>query len=391
MQRVRPRRQLWLLFALVLALSAAMRGGVSDPAAAAPTGTPSGTPAASPASASKAPTVTFGIGPSDGKHLDGRADFGYQTSAGSTLSDHFAVVNISAQPLSLLVYGTDAVDSGGKLGYEPRGAAHTGASRWLALPEIGGSQIFRVKARSTVVLPFQVRVPRDATPGDHTAGIAVGLVADVTGNSTKNLQLEQRVVAKVYLRVAGAITAGLAVEQLRADYHDSLNPVGPGHATVRYTVHNTGNVDLGATQRVSLSGIFGGTGSVTQPRAIPDLLPGASATVTVQIAGAWPLLQLHGSVRVTPVALTNSVDGPLHAVSATTSVVAVPWALLGLLFLVVGGAFLGRRYLRRRAAARLAPSHRRSRGEHDPGLSERIAARRASATSVPSRNEGSDA
>ena len=136
-------------------------------------------------------------------------------------------------------------------------------------------------------------MPANATPGDHTAGIAVGLTAFVTGSSAKNLTFEQRVVAKVALRISGAVVAKLAMQHLHASYSGTLNPFGTGTVTLTYTLSNVGNVNLGANQKVTISGLFGPSHSSVEA-TVPDLLPGSSTTVTVHAHDVWPAFLLEG-------------------------------------------------------------------------------------------------
>lgn len=335
-----------LLVLGLLAFSAVPALAASTPAA-----TPTSTPSPGASAAKKPPTVTFGIGPSNGTTLDGRPDFGYAASPGSVINDHFALVNISAQPLDLYVYGADAVDAaGGALSYQPRDAKILGASGWLALPDVNGSPLIHVQARSTAILPFQLRVPANASPGDHTAGIAVGLTAFVKGASTKNLTFEQRVVAKVRVRVSGTAVAKLAIQHLQASYSGVVNPFGAGTVTLTYTVSNIGNIDVGANQKVTVSGLFGSSQSAVEA-PIPDLLPGSSTTVTTRIHNVWPAFLVKGTVKVTPVALPNAVYPALTTVSATTSFWAMPWPQIVLIVIIVL-AVLGLWWYRRHRKAR---------------------------------------
>jgi len=330
--------------------------------AATPSPTPSSTGSGGSSSGSKPPTVTFGIGPSNGKQLDGRPYFSYAASPGQVINDHFALVNISNQTLDLLVYGAAALtNADGSLGYQPDAAKRTGAGAWLRTPLINGQPVFAIKGRATVILPFQLTVPANASPGDHTAGIAVGLIANVVGGSTKNLHFEQRVVAKVYVRVSGTAVPKLEVSNVHASYNGTLNPFGSGDATVTYTVRNTGNVDLGAKQKVSISGLFGDTGA---PNAdvpqLGDLIPGSSTKLTVKFHDVLPEVLLSADVHLTPIALPGSVDGTLHGVSGSTHFWAIPWGLLILILLLVAIGYGTHRYRKHVNATRPAPSHRRA-------------------------------
>ncbi|MCW2494715.1 hypothetical protein [Jatrophihabitans sp.] len=364
MPRARSRRLQWV--AALVCLFSALVGVTSAAAASTPSpsspasGTSTG--AAAGGASKKPPTVTFGIGPANTKALDGRPSFSYASAPGAEISDHFAIVNISTQTLDLIVYGVDAVSSAtGGLGYAARSAAKKAAGGWLAMPEHNGSDVFAVRGGSTLVLPFQLRIPANASPGDHTAGIAVGLLADVQGKNTKNLTFEQRVVAKVYVRVSGTPVAKLEVQHLHASYSGSLNPIGSGSVTVSYVVHNAGNVDLGAHLKLSVSGLFGGAGSVPKLADIPDLLPGASAKFSIKVPDVLPTFMLSGTVKVTPTALAGSVDPKLASASASTHFWAVPWALLVLIVVLAALAYGLRRYSRHRQATRPAPTHRRGR------------------------------
>ena len=82
----------------------------------------------------------FGLGPSNEQGLDNRGAFDYATSPGAAISDHVAMINISAQPLTLLLYGTDATDSStdARVPVLPS-FQHTGASHRRGFPRSTGA------------------------------------------------------------------------------------------------------------------------------------------------------------------------------------------------------------------------------------------------------------
>jgi hypothetical protein len=190
----------------------------------------------------------------------------------------------------------------------------------------------------------------------------VGLLANVQGKSAKNLTFEQRLVAKVYVRVSGTPVAKLEVQQLRASYSGTLNPIGSGSMTVRYVVHNAGNIDLGAHLKLSVSGLLGHAGTVPRLADIADLLPGASAKFSVKVPDVFPSFYLSGKVTVTPTALAAAADPKLVSASATTHFWAIPWALIVSILILAAIAYGLRRLQRHLQASRPAPTHRRSRG-----------------------------
>lgn len=61
-------------------------------------------------------------------------------------------------------------------------------------------------------------------------------------NPQENIYLDQRIGARVHIRLAGDVRPELTVTQVAADYAGSLNPFSRGTAVVTYRVTNTGNV-----------------------------------------------------------------------------------------------------------------------------------------------------
>lgn len=351
------------LTALAIATLMTALSGAIPAVAASPT--PSGSASASSTSAPKAAPVdpaklnTYGIGPASAKKIDGRASFAFFASPGATAADHVGILNVSAHPLTLSVYATDAVaSSGGSISYQPRSFKSVDAGSWLHLKTPSGTSSLTIAARTTMILPFTLDVPANASPGDHTAGLAVSLAGALSGPSTKNATFDQAVVTEVAVRVSGPIHAAMAVTKLNASYHGTVNPVGAGSVTVSYVVRNTGNVNLTGRQKVTISGIFG-----AKPAAVanvPLLLPGGSEPVSVQVPNVWPQLLIKGKVQVTPVAVAGEVDPPLVTSSASTTIWAVPWSglaiLLIIMLLVLAWWWLSHRSPRTSAHSRAASS-----------------------------------
>ena len=127
----------------------------------------------------------------------------------------------------------------------------------------------------------------------------------------------------------------MSIENLTAQYHGTLNPFGSGWASVSYTVHNTGNITLGATQAVTISGLFGidRPCGVGRARAVAPARSGLP--VKVRIDGVWPELVMHASVSVKPVGAAGAANPLLPVNTARTSLWAVPWTLLTLVLAVL--------------------------------------------------------
>src|SRR5262249_4671878 len=244
----------WLL--AVPAVALALASGPAPSAAAAPVSAPG---AASPLGASRAtlplgaPRAAapgpqrFGVQPAGPAKPDARSRFTYSVTPGATLVDHLAVRNYSAGPLRLKVYASDAFNTpDGGFDLLTAGKRSTGVGAWVVSDV---AQVV-VPSKGTAIVPFQLSVPANATPGDHIGGIVAALRTIRNAGNGKKVTIEDRVGARIYLRVAGALHGALRVEDLRAGYDGTVNPFGHGRVTVNYVIHNVGNVRLSGPRPV---------------------------------------------------------------------------------------------------------------------------------------------
>jgi len=312
--------------------------------------------------------VTFGLGPGGQAFIDERATLTYTVPPGGEVVDRVAVFNQSNQKLPLLVYAADAVNSeSGKLDAQPRAAQPQDLGGWVRLgahangvPVKGRSLVQvsvpaqnRTKGIGKVLLPIRISVPRDASPGDHAAAVVAGLLARGDNATSANLELEQRVALRVYVRVSGAVRAGLAVKVRNVDYEGGSGLGLEGTLRVTYEVRNTGNVRLGATTALKAKGPFGlGSWSVTGP-PVQELVPGGRARLTAQIKGVWPTIVGHVTVTATAQAAPSSTAPKLAPVSDTARYWAMTWQEVAAVLLLIGLVV----YRRWRRATRREPRH----------------------------------
>lgn len=356
--------------ALAVLLAAVCLPALAPVAASAAPGTPTPTPApAASRTATSGPSrATFGIVPATvGKGI-GRPYFSYAMGVGGTYSDRVQVVNYGRTALDLSVFAADLGNAAdGALAVGLQSAPAHDAGGWVHLPR--RVQLVHVPPAGAggpghVALPFRIAVPGDAVPGDHAAAIVASLSTVGRNAKGENVRLDQRIATRVYLRIAGPLHPALVVEGLTATYHGALNPFGPGSVTVSYRVHNTGNVRLGARQRLSVAGWFGGTGAVPKLDDLPLLLPGSSVAVRVTVPDAYPQIRLHARVSLFPLKLSTDANPAIAAVTAEASTWALPWSLLAvvaLVVLLVAGTVLGRRRRRSRPDPDGPARHRASR------------------------------
>jgi hypothetical protein len=330
---------------LLLALAGAAAAAAAGPAAAAPlsgtaalrqatgAGTAASTPPSSPLK------ITWSISPATATGPDKtRQRFNYGVlKPGATVIDHVEIANDSTQSAAFSIYGTDAAGTtakGSLLLLAPQ-KKPTDIGSWVHFPGGAAQLTTIINANTAIVVQFSVKVPPQATPGDHT-GAVVAQVAIPNKNGGITVTENYRIAVPLELRVPGALSAALQVQSISTGFSDPLNPFGTGTATISYTVTNIGNVRQAGAQTVTVTGPFGQKVVVHQPQ-LPTILPGDSIRVTAQAPGLFPAGPMTAQVDVKAGWPTDTIT-LAHAapeVTANASLFAFPWTLLGLILLLV--------------------------------------------------------
>jgi hypothetical protein len=276
-----------------------------------------------------------------------RPYFYVSADRGQTIEDKVVVVNRTDRPLTFKLYAADAYNTARDGGFAVRtpGERMRGVGAW-AKP---AKDRVTVPGRKSVTVPFTIRVPADAEPGDHPGAIvALDERVEQAGGGVA-LGVRRAVGARVYLQVGGPTLPALAVEDVRFGHDRPLVPgFGDSTATISYTLHNTGNVTLDPKVELRARGLFGRTLLARDLTAVPsELLPGQR----VRLTEAWrdaPQLDW-GDVTLTASAKDTRE-------SASTSFLALPWLVVAVAFLagLVGGVLLVR--ARRGRARRSGPA-----------------------------------
>ncbi|WP_408635603.1 WxL protein peptidoglycan domain-containing protein [Phytohabitans suffuscus] len=342
--------------------------------AGAATAAPAPTPTPSPsAPAAGAAPLTWGVAPSSRKGPDGRAAFDYKLDPGAELTDYAGISNYSGRPITVDVYASDAFTTpSGGFDLLPAAQKPTDVGTWVALEPRYRRLV--IPSKSRVDVPFQVTVPRNATPGDHAGGIVASIAEPGTDAGGNRVRVDRRVGARIYLRVTGELAPAFTVERLDAGYDGTVNPFAGGTVGTTYRVRNTGNVRLTGTPRVEVAGPFGLGRRGVDAAALPEILPGGEQTVTTTVRGVPPLFRLGVDLHLTPVPVNASA--PVSDITSQASVWAWPWPQAVLLLALAAAVWLVLH--RRRARARaLAAAREQGRAEAaatapeaDLGLSE---------------------
>lgn len=291
-----------------------------------------------PLSASPAPVpdadvsnrTTVGIRTATKGQPDDRGRFDYEIAPKKNKQDAIAVYNYSQKPVTVRLLPRDATSTPeGEFTAQPSADTPRDVGAWIALSKTE----LRLEAREMAIVPFQVGVPFNATPGDHTGSILVSLLAKEPKPGSGDVIVEHRVGLRVYLRVPGTLTPQLEVQDLKATYDGRWKSLGFGKPTAEYTVRNTGNVRLSAEQQVEMLRSFGLSSATERPLALKELLPGGTAVVRQQFDDTWAVGSVKAKVTLTPAGLDQSVkDVPL--VVKETSVFVFPWLIVVILLLV---------------------------------------------------------
>jgi hypothetical protein len=366
---------------LLLALAAGAAAMAAGPAVAAPLSVRS---AAQQAQQTQQATgvagspvkVTWGIMPATSSGPDkNRVLFNYGTvKPGSTVLDHVEVVNYSAQSAAFSIYGTDATGtttSGALLLLSPQ-QKPTDIGAWVRFPG-GAPQLSTIiPGGRAIVVAFSIKVPLQATPGDHTGGLAAAV--SVTNRNSKGTSVVEnyRIATPLEMRVPGALHAALQVQSISTGFSDPINPFGTGSATISYSVANTGNVRLTGTHSVTVTGPFGQQVTAQMP-ALPDVLPGDSVRYTAVLPNLFPVGPMTAKISVTPGWPPRSQPLPTTASPTTSSasLFAMPWSLLGLFVLLIGlgvGVWLLLRMRRREHRAEVMAAAARARKDTERRL-----------------------
>lgn len=311
--------------------------------------------------------VTWTVRTAANDYGEDRSSFGYAVNPGGAAEDALVVANHGTDPLNLAVYAADGFTTEkGQLDLLTEGKKSRSIGSWVR----AGRKSVRIAPGKSAEIPFTVKVPDNATPGDYVGGILTSLKQ---ADDTEGIAVDRRLGIRIKLRVSGALRPALAVEDVHVDYRGSANPFARGDATVTYSLHNTGNALLSGTQKVTLNGPFGtlstDAGTVAAP---PELLPGERWKVTVPVHDVTPALRLTATVAVTPL-VTDAAGSTtaLDPVRTTAHGWAVPWTLLLLLVLVLGAAAAGFVLVRRARVRRARHEEERVREAVEQALRDK--------------------
>ncbi|MEU8139280.1 WxL protein peptidoglycan domain-containing protein [Streptodolium elevatio] len=292
-----------------------------------PAVSPAAPPAASPGSADN--SFRWAVQPVGQAGLPGRTYLVHDLVPGQKLDDGVRITNYSDQPMTFTVYGTDAFTTNdGSFSLLPAERGPSDAGTWIT----PGQTSVTVAPGAGVDVPVTIAVPADAEPGDHAAGVIASVATVQADASGRLVQVDRRIAARAYFRVAGPLRPALQIQDVQLSYDTPGNPFPGSRATVTYRVRNTGNTRVSAAADVKVDGPLGWTLGGPRGDSVAELLPGAELTRTVHFDGVFPAGRLTASVTVrTGPAPQGAAVAPVST-TRTTTAWAVPWIPLASLF-----------------------------------------------------------
>jgi hypothetical protein len=287
-----------------------------------------------------------------------RSEFTYALRPGQSLTDEVALSNFTDQPLSFFLYGADGYNTavGGGFALRQRGHHNVEVGAWISVI----TSTYTVLPHTAVAFPFAVRVPLNASPGDHVGGLVALQVAVTPANKGKSaFEIRQGIAVAVYVRVSGPLHPGVAITRVGAHTSEPALAFAESNsrASVFFTIQNVGNVDLNATATAKVTDIFGRTVKTFPPAKLTVITPGAIFTV---IEPAWKPLPIAGPQHI----VVRFVTDKAGTVSAGDLLWIIPWIMIAALAAIILGIVLWWRIRRRR---RLRPD---SAPEPEPAVEE---------------------
>jgi len=299
----------------------------------------------------KKSAATVGIRTANAHGGDDRGAYDYEILPRGVVRDWVAVSNLRYAPITVRLFAKDAFSMpGAPFSVQKSADAPKDLGAWIALK----TNLLTIPPRTELVVPFQVGVPYNATPGDHAAAIVVSLLAKEPKPGGGTIIVDHRVGMRVHLRVPGDLKPALAIEKLNVDWNGGGALLGRGDAKVTYLVHNTGNVVMTATGDLALTRVLGLPSVTASVPEVKDLLPGGSTLVTQVVKNVLGTGPMKAKVTLRGVPDDSALEAKAVDVTEVKSFAAWPWLMVAIMFgllllLGAGGWFERRRRKQRRA------------------------------------------
>ena len=254
----------------------------------------------------KTPTVAVMAAPA-GQDLNpdpNRQNFDYALASGQSVSDELYISNVGNKAVDVMVYARDAHTApDGALAIDGLSQLPADSATWVTFGS-GNTLTYnvRLKAAERIKLPFTLKVPNDATAGDHVGGIL-----GTYGGTDGNLKIVSRIGVRLYTRVIGELEPALVVSNVKSAYTTSFWSPLDSVMKVSLTLTNKGNVALGGLIKASTLGLFGNDLATPGGIKVDEITPGQSINLVAEIPGLAQWGLYHNTVTVKPTVAKESL------------------------------------------------------------------------------------
>jgi hypothetical protein len=303
------------------------------------------------AAATAPPVGTFTVRPANPNPTDpsSQAYFTLPIGARQTSTDQIAISNPTSAPITVLISGVDGLTS------QTSGAVYANrqdkvkkAGLWIAV----STNKATLAPNSTRDVSFTVKVPSNASVGDHLAGIAVENSNPRTTGKGFRIREVLRTVIGVLVKVPGTAAfhpsvTGIALQNLPGPRVGAvvvhLSDNGKALGKPQLTVSMSGPKHYAKTQTRKLDTLLPGD-LIAYPYAWPDNLGSGQYTITAKLEGGG--VTASKTVHLT---LKRALRGVRFLPTSDVTTIAaksggIPWIILPIVGVVgLGGGVLLRR------------------------------------------------
>jgi hypothetical protein len=281
--------------------------------------------------------------------------FVHSLDPGEETRDGVEVINNSDETKQVLVYVVDSqVSSGGAFACAQLADKPISVGTWVAMDK---SQL-TIEPHTKQVVDFTLKVPKNATPGEHNGCIVIQDTKQHTTSDSNGIMLSLRSAIRLAVTVPGDIKKGLAFTGL------GVQPKDEKKLLLSAALKNNGNVSLDAKLDVKLSYLVGFT--ATKDGGSFPVLSGSEGRFNFEADrpfwGGWYRLTATAEYNDKP-DVSIGEGRPNAAVNESTWIFVSPQpvaaAIEGALavFAVVGTVFFVRRHLTAKRAAEAGRKH----------------------------------
>lgn len=253
--------------------------------------------------------------------------FVHEIKPGDSIEDAVLVTNSSGDNKNILVYPTDAqISSGGAFACEQKADSLDNEGSWIKLQKNEVS----LDSNQSETIKFTISVPKDASPGEHNACIAIQAVEPPQKSSVSGVSLSFRSAIRVAITVPGEFKKGLSFESLSIKTKGNL-------LLINEKLRNSGNVSLDTNLQTKLKSLIGMTVNSTGGEF--PILAGQTSEFNFELKkpflGGFYLLNSSASYSDDPSTSLGESGNSTKTISSSKLVFVMPNTVMLVIYFVV--------------------------------------------------------